>query len=86
VTVVLSWLIGTTFGRTVAAVLLALALAGLSLAWAFRKGKSAADLEAATRSLETLRERIATDEEVRTLSPAGRRERLRQWVRDDPPG
>ena len=73
----LSWLVGSSTGRAVALIGMAVAALGLGIAWAFYRGKETARLEAVTRSLETIRKRVATDEDLARLTPDQRRQRLR---------
>lgn len=79
----LTWLLGTKFGRYVtAAVALVVLIAGA--AWrVFAAGRASAAAKQKETSLENLRERATTDDAINQLSDTTRRHHLREWVRDD---
>lgn len=82
---VLSWLIGSKIGRYVA---MGLVVAGILAVVAYSLIRRGVDQERARQiaaSLENLRSRIATDDEISRLSAAERRRRLLEsWsVPDD---
>ena len=76
-----SWLITSALGRMILYGVLTVGTLGL-ITWAiFKKGVDAEKLKQAAKNLEHLKERIKTDEEITSLSPDARRERLREWAR-----
>ena len=77
------WLLGTKFGRAVAAGLAIAGAIGLALLKAFMAGKAAEKAKQDRASLENLRNRAKTDDEVKKLDPDKRLERLNRWVSDD---
>jgi ABC-type methionine transport system permease subunit len=84
VTALLAWLVGTKIGRYAAVAGLALALIAVS-AWALRKsGADAEKAKAATataaNTIKILMEKVQTDEKLRGMSPAARRQRLRDYA------
>lgn len=77
------WMLGSALGRKILlGGLMALAVLAL-IAKIYSAGKSAEKARQANASLEHLRKRIQTDDEVTKLAPDARRERLRQWVSPD---
>jgi uncharacterized membrane protein YqjE len=72
---------GSAWGRrlTLLAILVAIALVVVALI--YRKGRKDEKLDRTLQRLETLRERIKVDEDIRRMSPADRRDALRRWVR-----
>jgi hypothetical protein len=78
-----TWIITSRAGRAVAAgVGIALAI-GLALLKAFSAGRSAERAKQDRASLENLRKRQQTDEEIRSLPASERRRRLSGWVSDE---
>lgn len=81
----MTWLAGTLMGSawgrrlTLLAILVAIALVVVALI--YRKGRKDEKLDRTLQRLETLRERIKVDEDIRRMSPADRRDALRRWVR-----
>lgn len=81
---IVSWLIGSKVGRWVALGLLIVALCGV-LAWLLMAKGAAAErtksqAAAAAATINVLIEKTQTDEEIRALSPAARRQRLRDYA------
>ena len=76
-------LLGTKIGRGVLYTLIVLGLFLIIVASIFRAGKNAAKYEEKLRDLDALKKKVEVDHELRSLSPADRRERLRKWVRHD---
>jgi len=74
------WLSGSTVGRYVLAGLVTTAIVLFALARAFTAGKTAERNRQAAKSLKTLRSRMRSDDEISRLSPAARRDRLREWA------
>ena len=79
----LSSLLGSKAGRIAAVVVLALASAALVLWQVFRKGAASEQTKQAQASLDALRRRISTDDELSKMSAADRRRELAKWVRDE---
>lgn len=79
---ILAWLLGSSLGRKVA--LTGMAIMGvLFVVWRiYAAGKAAERARQAQASLENMRKRIQTDDEITKLSPDERRRRLAEWVRD----
>lgn len=78
----LAWLMGTRLGRWVMGMTAGL-VAIIVLLWqVFAAGRKAERADQAEQSLENLREREKTDDEVAAMPAADRRKRLREWVRD----
>lgn len=75
----LSWLTGSITGRYVAIG----SIVVLAILWALysarRGGIKAEQARQLSQSLDNLRNRIKTDDEISSLSPDARRERLREW-------
>lgn len=82
-TAVLGWLLGSELGRKIALTGLAVIAIGLVALRIYMAGQAAEKAKAAQRSLDLLRTRISTDDQIVALPPAARRERLNKWVRDD---
>lgn len=78
---VAAWLLGSRLGRGLVLVLLGAAILGLIVLSAFRRGKRDGALERAIATAGRVAERMASDDEIRRLPRAERRERLRQWAR-----
>jgi hypothetical protein len=77
-----TWLVTSRAGRAVAAgCAIALAI-GLALLKAFSAGKQVERAKQDRASLENMRKRQETDEEVRSLPADERRRRLSDWVSD----
>lgn len=81
---IVSWLIGSKVGRWLALGLLIVALCGV-LAWLLMAKGAAAErtksqAAAAAATINVLIEKVATDESIRALSPAARRQRLRSYA------
>jgi hypothetical protein len=78
---VLSWLVGNSIGRVVAIAGISISLLFVVIRLSRQDGIKAAQAEVTRMNLEALRERIAVDEEVRSMPAEQRREELRKWVR-----
>lgn len=76
-------LAGTRVGRIILAIGAALLAAGIVALRIFSAGKASAAAQQARQSLDSLRNRKQTDEEVARRSDADVRERLGRWVPDD---
>jgi len=74
-------LLGTKLGRTISTGLIILAIVALVMSTMYRMGKRSARVEQELQNLNAIRERIKTDEEVRSMSAADRRATLKRWVR-----
>ncbi|GGE36437.1 hypothetical protein GCM10007276_12430 [Agaricicola taiwanensis] len=81
-TAIIAWLTGSTVGRYVASGLLIAAVVAVAVWRIFAAGKNAEAAKQIQQSLENLRTRVKTDDEISRLSPDQRRERLRGWVSD----
>lgn len=79
----LAWLLGSPAGRTTILVLLAVLGAVLAVLRAFQKGEAAERARQAQASLDNLRNRIKTDDDIARLPADERRRRLAEWVSDD---
>jgi anionic cell wall polymer biosynthesis LytR-Cps2A-Psr (LCP) family protein len=77
---IISWLVGSKAGRTVILTLLGILSFGLVLWRAFTSGVNNEKNKQQSASLEALKEKVKTDEEIRNLSVSDRRDRLRQWA------
>jgi hypothetical protein len=75
---VLSWLIGSKIGRYVAMGLVVAGILTMVAYSLFRRGVDQERAKQIAASLENLRSRIATDDEISRLSAAERRRRLSQ--------
>lgn len=78
-----TWIVTSRVGRAVAAggaIALAIALALLK---GFTAGKNAERARQDRASLENMRKRQQTDDEIRSLPAGERRNRLSGWVSDD---
>lgn len=78
-------LTGSRFGRYAAMAAIVAAILGVVAIAIFRRGVERERLRQVSQSLENLRSRIASDDEISTLTPDERRRRLsRAWgVPDD---
>lgn len=75
-----SLLVGSRLGRYAALAGVVLAIAAVAALWLVSVGRQRERAAAAARSLDVLRKRIATDDDLARLSPAERRRRLsRDW-------
>lgn len=83
---ILAWLIGSKVGRGVIYFAIGSALVGYFILRVYSAGKNAEIAAAIARSLEYLRLRVKTDDEIRNLPPDKRRERLERWLRYDNAG
>ena len=79
----LSWLLGSKAGRITALSILAVASVALVLWQIFRQGEAAEQARQAQASLEALRRRISTDDDLAKMSAADRRRELAKWVRPE---
>lgn len=84
-TAFLAWLVGSRIGRYVAVGGLALVLIAVSAWWLMAKGAAAEkaknEAATATKTINILLQKVAVDAEIRRMSPAARRERLREYAR-----
>lgn len=78
----LASLLGSKAGRTIVLVLLALASAAVAVWRIYAAGKANERAKGAQASLDALRKRVKSDDEISQLTPEARRERLSQWIRD----
>ena len=78
---VAAWLLGSRVGHALLLFVLGAGVLGLIVLTAFRRGKQDGALERAIATAERVAERMASDDEIRRLPQAERRERLRQWAR-----
>ena len=76
-------LLGSRTGRTVVLVLLALASAAVAVWRIYAAGRANERAKGAQASLDALRKRVKSDDQIASLPAAERRERLRQWMRGD---
>ena len=79
----LAWLLGSKAGRITALSILTFGVVVLVLWQAFRQGEAAEQAQQAQASLEALRRRISTDDQISKMSTADRRRELARWVRND---
>lgn len=79
---VLAWLTGSKIGRYVAGAGIVAVIVSVVLWRTFAAGKKSAELDQKIGQLDALREKVKTDEEIRDMSAAERREQLAKWVRD----
>ena len=81
----MTWLVGTLmgsrWGRLLSTVVITGLIAGVIMLLIYRKGRKDEELNRTLQRLETLKERIKVDEDIRRMSPADRRDALRRWVR-----
>ncbi len=84
-TAVLAWLIGSTAGRWVAVGALAVALLGVGAWLLMAKGaaaeKAKAQAATAASTITVLLQKVATDEDIRRMPAADRRQRLREYAK-----
>jgi apolipoprotein N-acyltransferase len=80
---VVAFLMGSKLGRAVLIVGFVTAAIGFALLIAFGKGRARELAKQKAASQQNIQNRIKTDEQVRNLSAADRREHLNKWVRDD---
>ncbi|MBI1201475.1 MAG: hypothetical protein GC182_03080 [Rhodopseudomonas sp.] len=81
--VIFTWFATSKAGRAIAAgAALALAI-GIAVLKVFNAGKASERAAQDRASLDNMRERQATDDEVANLGPADLDRRMRRWVRDD---
>lgn len=78
---VLAWLTGSVWGRRLAVVGIVLVIIAVVLWRVFSAGRSAEKAKQTTRKLKAIKERIRTDDEIRSLPRSERLERLSRWVR-----
>lgn len=79
---IVAWLLGSELGRKVA-IYGALVLGLLFAIWRiYAAGQSAEQAKQAQASLQNLRKRMETDDEITGLSVDQRRERLSRWMSD----
>ena len=77
----LSWLVGSKAGRITALVLLSILIVATVLLRAFQAGQKSEQLLQAEASLKTLRDRVATEEAVRSMSREERKREHLKWAR-----
>jgi len=80
---VLAWFLGTKVGRWVAGGFATLLIIGAICLRIFFAGKEAQKNKQNVESLDALRERNETEDEIAVLPAADRRRRLSEWVSDD---
>lgn len=80
---ILAWFLGTKVGRTLSAAALILAALSVALLKAFSAGRAKERLKQTQASLDNLRNRAKTDEDVSKMGDAGVRRELGGWVSDD---
>ncbi len=78
----LAWLTGSKLGRYAAVALTAVAAISLALLKAFLAGRAKEKAKQTQASLENLRSRMKTDDEIRTMPRADRAKQLDRWMRD----
>ena len=78
----LSWLVTSKAGRIIALVGIAAISASVVLWRVYAAGKNDEKSKALERTLSNIALKVQTDEEVRRLPAADRRERLREWAKD----
>jgi hypothetical protein len=79
---ILGWLVGSKAGRIVALVALAAASAGVVIWRVYAAGGKSERAKQIERTLTNVSLKVQTDEEIRRLPAADRRDRLREWARD----
>jgi len=77
---IISWIIGSKMGRQLAVALLAIMAFGAALLKAFKAGESKQKADEVKRGLEVVKDKVKTDEEIRSMSMDDRRKRLREWA------
>jgi hypothetical protein len=78
----LGWLAGSRAGRVAAVVVLTLLMVAIAAAAAFRRGATLERAAQAAATLDHIRKRIASDDEIASLPAAERRDRLMRWATD----
>ncbi len=78
-----SWLLGSKAGRTTVLIILTLCVVALVFWQVFRQGKAAEQARQVQASLEALRRRVSTDDDLTKMSVADRRSELARWVRGE---
>lgn len=82
-TAIIGWFLGTKIGRGLATAA-GIAVAAAILFWrVFTAGKDAEAAKQAQASLENLRNRSKTDDEIARMPADARKRRLAEWVSDD---
>lgn len=82
-TALLGWFLGTKVGRWLATAAGIAVAAGLLFWRVFTAGRSAEAAKQNKASLENLRKRSMTDDEIARMSDDQRRKRLADWVQPD---
>jgi hypothetical protein len=79
---IVSWLIGSKIGRYLALGLLAFAVVGTIILRVYSAGKRGEQLKQTQASLNAVRDKVKSDETIRSLPPDVRRKRLLdEWSR-----
>lgn len=76
----ISWLLGSKAGQYAAAIMLTIAAVALVFWQAFSKGAASEKAKQTQASLDALRARISTDDEIAKMSPDARRTELARWM------
>lgn len=80
---VLAWLIGSELGRKTALAGITVLMILAVIARIYSAGKNAEKARQKELELDLLKKRLEVDDEITKLSPDRRRERLREWVRNN---
>lgn len=78
----LASLLGSKTGRTAVLVLLALASAAVAVWRIYGAGRANEKAKNVQASLDNLRKRVKSDDQIAELAPDERRRRLAEWMRD----
>jgi len=79
----LTWLMGSKAGRITVAVLLTCASVALAFWQAYRSGAASEKAKQQQVSLDALRSRISSDDQISKMSPDARRAELARWMQRD---
>lgn len=80
---VIAWLLGSRVGRYIAIAGITLAAIAAMLATASRNGANSERAKQTAKSLAYALQRIKTDDQIDKMSRSDRRERLREWMRNE---
>lgn len=78
---ILSFLVGNPLGRTLAKVMLGVAIVGIVVLMIYKKGRNDQKLSRAMATLKAMKQRVEIDNEIRHMDRAARADALRRWVR-----
>lgn len=81
-TAILAWLTGSKIGRYAAAALAFMAALSVVILKAFLAGQAKERAKQTKASLDALRTRVTTDDEISRLPRADRKRAISEWMRD----